>query len=205
MESGQGWSRRIVDAFAAYVKMAESNVEHVVQSLCGVCSQPSSAVSPQTPLVESNTFQFRHPSMKCFPLECHRPEICHVVFRQHFLGDDLPQVTQVRMSHFLQSLPANCSNSRTSVHLQLHGVEPHSQFSSHASVSMDLLRRHARSVQLCFSPAPRNDSLVFAPTSKQVSTVTKVSSYFAVALHSESGWEVSAPKHHTPLCHLTPA
>ena len=149
--------------------------------------------TPISPCVDQG-FPSRGPSSRdlsrCFPTATFLRVACYLAqlpaATSHWLSD---------MSHYHESLPADDSNSFAGVHLQLHGVETHAQFSSRAFPLHGLLCRHARSEQLCFSRTHRNDSLVFAPTAKQMLTivsschtlsVARVPCPLTVALHSES-------------------
>ena len=111
-----------------------------IQSHGGVPSHLPSTVGPQTLPAESDALQCFHVSVNGFPLECLRPEICHVVFLLHIVEGDLlsshtcvqQQVTLIQVSHFSQSLPGDDSFCGIGVHLQLHGIETYAQLSSRA-------------------------------------------------------------------------
>ena len=168
MESVHGWSPRSVVVYAANMGMAEGNVEHDVQSCCGVphSSSPLSSSLPFLPFDRESPdsagrigLQFLHVSVKGFPLERLRSEICHVVFRPRTLEGDL--LSSHSCSPCLPMIP-KAASACTCNSMELRRTP----ISSHAFCPHRLLRRHARSVQLCFSRAHQFDSLVFAPTSR---------------------------------------
>ena len=118
---------------------------------------------------------------RCFPIATFWRVTCSLA--------ELPADTRNCFSKCLTS-PSPCLPMipTASVHLRLHGVETHSQFSSRAFPFHGLLCRQARSVQLCFSRTHLNDSLVFAPTAMQMLNITNASN-----CHTLSVARVSCP------------
>ena len=144
--------------------MAECNVEHVTQSSLWCCvsalldrQSSNSAGRIGRTSISTCVDQRLHPRMpssrdlsRCFPTATFWRVTCSLA--------ELPADTRNYFSKCLTS-PSPCLPMipTASVHLRLHGVEMHSQFSSRAFPFLGLLCRQARSVQLCFSRTHFND------------------------------------------------